>query len=184
MAFSNSKYFNGILGSWVAYVLSSVPLLGNGNQWSIRQKSLSVTWDGNMEVTQVLLSPSSLPLTCPQLMDGSRLSHRLLMYQQSFHVPKSSDFLTVPVFSSCEMLIPVFTVLQILLWLDFGLVSQSSWFSCFLCWLCWPRQEPHTKSKFGLFLNIYKVPQGTEETEIVSRAGGYFQGWREGLGYG
>lgn len=155
----------------MAHVLSSVPLLGNGTQWSIRQKSLSVTWDGNMEVTQTLLSLSSLHLTCPLLMDGSGLSHRLLMYQQSFHEPKSSDFLNVSVFRSCEMLIPVFTVLQILLWLDFGLVSQSSWFSCFLCWLCSPGQEPHTKSKFGLFLNICKAPQGTEETEIISRAG-------------
>lgn len=48
---------------------------------------------------------------------------------------------------------PMLTVLQIPLWLDFGLASQSSWFSCFLCWLCWPRQEPHTKSKSGIFQN-------------------------------
>lgn len=114
--------------------------------------------------------PHSLPLSHPQLMDGSRLPHRLLMYQQPFHVSKGSDFVNAQVFNSCEMLIPVFTVLQIPLWLDFGLVSQSSWFSCFLCWLCWPRQEPHTKSKFGLFLKIYKAPQGTGETEIVYRA--------------
>lgn len=73
------------------------------------------------------------------------------------HGPKYPYSLNVQVLSSCEILIMVLTVLQIPLWLDFGLVSQSSWSSCFLCWPCWPRQEPHTKSKSGLLRGSVKL---------------------------
>lgn len=65
------------------------------------------------------------------------------------HGPKYPYSLNVQVLSSCEILIMVLTVLQIPLWLDFGLVSQSSWSSCFCADLADQDRSPTPRVSLG-----------------------------------
>lgn len=116
----------------------------------------------------------SLYLICPQLTNGSNCLRRLLTSSLISSTEKLS-FLECSSFKLLWNTNRSINCLQIPLWLDFGLVLLSSWFSCFLCWLCWPRQELHTKSKFEPFLNVTK-PQGELNKQTWYRGRGEKRG--------